>query len=223
MTLKQTGLLPTSCNDIRTVLGGFELVAGGRLQLGEIVRAEVRQCMTLEPSPQIFDRIQIGRVRRQESNLGVAIDAVQVIPYQFRPVRLEAIPDNQERLLEVGFERLEKLDDLFLLDAAFVKAKQTGKPGKPGNDRQVLPVEVELDDWRLPLGAPSTHPRRTLAQTRLVDKDDYAAFPFGFFLSAGQVLCLNCSTAASSRSMARRSGFWLLKPSAPIMRQTCTS
>ena len=118
MTLKQTGLLPTSCNDIRTVLGTFELVAGSRLQLGEIVRAEVRQGMTLEPSPQIFDRIQIGRVRRQESNLDVAIDAVQVIPHQFRPVRLEAIPDNQERLLEVGFECLEKLDDLFLFGSS---------------------------------------------------------------------------------------------------------
>src|SRR4030065_925046 len=133
MTLKQTGLLPTSCNDIRAVLGAFELVAGGRLQLGEIVRAEVRQGMTLEPSPQIFDRIQIGRVRRQERDLDMPIDAVQIIPDQFRPVRLEAIPDNQERLLGGGFERLETLDDLFLLDAAFLKAKQTRKPGKPCN------------------------------------------------------------------------------------------
>ena len=83
MTLKQTGLLPTSCNDIRAMLGAFELVAGSRLQLGEIVRAEVRLCMTLEPSPQIFDRIQIGRVRRQECNLNVTIDAVQII---FLPV-----------------------------------------------------------------------------------------------------------------------------------------
>src|SRR3989338_7012417 len=79
MTLKQTGLLPTSCNDIRAVLGVFELVAGGRLQLGEIVRAEVRQGMTLEPSPQIFDRIQIGRVRRQQSDLDMPIDAAQII------------------------------------------------------------------------------------------------------------------------------------------------
>ena len=37
---KKTGLLPTSCNDIRAMLGAFELVAGSRLQLGEIVRAE---------------------------------------------------------------------------------------------------------------------------------------------------------------------------------------
>ena len=95
MTLKQTCLLPTGRNDIRAMLGAFELASCRRLQLGEIVRAEVRQGMTLEPSPQIFDRIQIGRVRREERDLNMAIDAVQVIPDQFRPVRLEAIPDNQ--------------------------------------------------------------------------------------------------------------------------------
>lgn len=170
MTLKQTGLHPTSRNDIRTKLGTLELVAGSRLQLGQIVRAEVRQCMTFEPGPQIFDRVQVGRVRRQESNLDMSIGAVQVFPYQFRPVRLEAIPDNQQRLLEVGLERLEKLDDLFLLDAAFVETKKTGKSGKSGNDRQVLPVEMELDDRRLPLGRPSTHPCWSFAEARLVDK-----------------------------------------------------
>ncbi len=53
MTLKQAGLLPTGRNDIRAMLGAFELVAGSRLQLGEIVRAEVRQCLALEPGPQI--------------------------------------------------------------------------------------------------------------------------------------------------------------------------
>src|SRR5487761_2661513 len=130
MTLKQAGLLPTGRNYIRAMLGAFELVAGSRLQLGEIVRAEVRQCMALEPGPQIFDWVQVGRVRWQECDLDVAIGTVQIIPDQFRPVCFESIPDNQERLLEVRFERLEKFDDLFLLDTAFVEAKQAGKPGK---------------------------------------------------------------------------------------------
>jgi hypothetical protein len=119
MTLKQTGLHPTRRNDVWAMLGALELVAGSRLQLGEIVRAEVRQRMTFEPSPQIFDRIQIGSVGRQERYLNMPICTVQVIPYQFRPVRLETIPDNQKRLLEVSFEHLEKFDGLFFFDAAF--------------------------------------------------------------------------------------------------------
>ena len=158
MTLKQGGLLPASCNDIRTVLSTFELVAGSRLQLGKVVWAEVRQRVTLEPGPQIFGRIQIGRVRWQESNLDMSIGAVQILPYPFRPVRPEAIPDNQERPFEVGFECLEKPDDLARFDTALVEAKQAGEAGKSGNDRQVLPVEVELDDRGLPLGRPKYAP-----------------------------------------------------------------
>ena len=196
MTLEQICLFPASRDDTGAMLGTFELVAGGRLQFGEIVRAEVRQRMTLEPSPQVLDRVQVGRVRRQESNLDMSIGAVQILPHQFRPVRLETIPDNQERSLEMGFERLEKFDDLFLFDAALVETEQAGKPSKPGNDRQVLPVEMELDDRRLPLGRPGAHPRWPFAQPRLVDKDDYAALPLGFFLSAGKVLRLNSSTLA---------------------------
>ena len=78
MTLKQTGLHPTRRNDVRAMLGALELVAGSRLQLGEIVRAEVRQRMTFEPSPQIFDRIQVGSVGWQERYLNMPICTVQV-------------------------------------------------------------------------------------------------------------------------------------------------
>lgn len=57
----------------------------------------------------------------------------------------------------------------------------TRSRASPAMTEQVLPVEVELDGRGLPLGRPSAHPCRTFAQARLVDKDDYAAFPLGFF------------------------------------------
>jgi len=58
MTLKQTCLLPTRRNDFWMLLGAFELVASSRRQLGEGFRAAIRQCMTLEPSSQIFEGIR---------------------------------------------------------------------------------------------------------------------------------------------------------------------
>ena len=63
MTSRQIGLLPTRGDDARTMLGPFELVACGELQLGQVVEAKVRQRMTLEPRPQILDWVQIGRIR----------------------------------------------------------------------------------------------------------------------------------------------------------------
>ena len=40
----------------------LELVAGSDMQLGEIVGAVIGQRVTFEPSPKIFDRIQMQRV-----------------------------------------------------------------------------------------------------------------------------------------------------------------
>lgn len=100
------------------------------------------------------------------------------------------------------FERLEKFGDLFFANAARVETEQAIQSGKPCNDRQLLPVEVELNDGRLSLGCPGAYPRWPFAETRFVDKDDQAAFPAGFFLGGGHVLRLKRATAASSRSMA---------------------
>ena len=46
------------------------------------------------------------------------------VAHQFAAMRLQSIPNNQHRLLELRLECLEKLDDLFLLDATFVETKQ---------------------------------------------------------------------------------------------------
>ena len=96
MTSPQFGLLPARPDDRRTVLGALELVASSRLQLVKIVGAEVRQCMPLEPGPQVFPRVQVGRIRRQERHLNMTVGAVETVAHQFRFVRLESIPNNQQ-------------------------------------------------------------------------------------------------------------------------------
>lgn len=85
----------------------------------------------------------------------------------------------------------------------------------------MIPIEMKLDDWGLPFEAPGAYSRGTLADTRLVDEDDQAPFSLGFFLSVGQVRRFQARTASSSRSIARLSGFWGLKPKLPRIRQTC--
>src|ERR1700758_4892897 len=79
-------------------------------------RRSVGQRVALQPGPQGFDRVHVRRVRRQERDLDVSIQAVQVLAHQTTAMRLQAIPDHQQRLLQVGLERLEEFDDLFLPD-----------------------------------------------------------------------------------------------------------
>src|SRR5450830_743181 len=112
MTSPQLCLLPTSHDDGGAVLGALELLTRGDLQFVEVVRTEIRQRMSLQPGPEIFDRIQVRRVRRQECDLNVAIGAVEVFANQFRLVRSESVEDYQQRLFQMCLERLEKLDDL---------------------------------------------------------------------------------------------------------------
>ena len=181
MTSPKRSLHPASGNDGGPLLGAFELVSGGGMQLAEIVGAEVGQGMTLEPSPQILHGVQVWRVRRQEGDLDVSSQAVQIVPHQMAAVRLQAIPDHQQGLLQVSLERFEEFDDFLLFDSALVQPKQAVGACEPGYDRDVVPVEVKLDDGGLPLGCPGAHAGGAFADAGLVHKDNQSAFPLGFF------------------------------------------
>src|SRR6478735_1017814 len=220
-TSPESGLNPARGDDGRAVLRALEFVAGGDVELVEVGRTEVGQGMTLEPCPQELDGVQVGRVRWQERHLDGATGGVQVLAHELAAMGPQAVPDDQQRSLQVGAQRLEELDVLLLLDRALVQAEQAVRAAQPGDDGDVRPVEVELDDRCLTLGRPGAHPRGPFAQTGLVDEDDQSPLALGFFLRAGQVLRCHVRTASSSRSMARRSGFCTENPRPPRMRQIC--
>ena len=151
------------------------------MQLGEIVGAVVGQRMAFEPRPKVFDRIQIGRVRGQKGNLDMSVDRIQILAHQEAAMRPQTIPDHKQRLAQVRFERFQELDDFFLLDTTLVQPEQAVGASETSDDRDMMPVEVKLDNRRLALGRPSTNPCRTFADSRLVDEDDQATFSLSFF------------------------------------------
>ena len=82
MTLPKRSLHPASGDDRRTLLRTLELVSCSRVQLAEIVGTVVGQRIALEPCPQVLDRIHVRRVWRQERDLNVPVQAVQVLAHQ---------------------------------------------------------------------------------------------------------------------------------------------
>lgn len=125
MTSPQTGLDPARGDDRRAMLSALELVAGGDVEGIEVGRAEVGQCVSLEPCPQELHRIEIGRVRRQERHLDLAVGGVEILAHEPAAVRLEPVPDDQQRLLQVRSERLEELDVLlFLIEPSYILNRQ---------------------------------------------------------------------------------------------------
>ncbi len=81
------------------------------------------------------------------------VQAVHVVAV----VRPGAIPYHQQGLFQMSLERLEEFDKLFLLDAAFVMPEQAIGWREARDDRDVMPVEVKLDDGCLTLGCPGTY------------------------------------------------------------------
>lgn len=181
MTSPQGSLLPASCDDGGALLCTLEVVACSRLQFAEVVGAVVGHSVTLEPSPQILHRIEVWCVGRQVGNLDVPIQAVYIVANEVAVVRSCPVPNHQQGLLQMVFERLEELDEFFLLDAAFVNPEQAVGSCQSSDDRDVVPVEVKLDDRSLPLWGPSTHTCGAFADTRFVDKDDQSSLSLGFF------------------------------------------
>ena len=220
MTSEQFSLRPARGDDSGSPLGGFQFSARGVLQFCERVGTEIRERMALEPCPEVFDRVELWSIGGQERELNMAVGRIDEIPNQPAAMRSGAIEQDKQRAPKLCFERLEEFNDLFFPDRALVNAKARTPKVHPGNDREVIPVETELHHRTLAFDSPGTNPRGALRQARLVDEDDQSALAAGFFLSPGQVRFLQCSMAASSRSRARRSGFWLEKPNCPSRRQT---
>jgi hypothetical protein len=181
MTSPQRSLHPASGDDRGSLLSTLELVARGRMQLAQIVGTVVGQRMPFEPGPQVLHGVQVQRIGPQECDLDISGQAVQILAHQAAAVRFQAIPDDQQRLLQMGLERLEEFDDFFFLDAALVQPEQAVGAAQASDDRDVVPVEVKLNDGRVPLGGQGAHPRGTLADARFVHKYDQSALSTGFF------------------------------------------
>ena len=176
--------------------------------------------MGFEMPPHVLDRIEFGRVSRQPFNHKAALGANHVVFDQHAPVDRCAIPDDQHFSGNMSLEMAQKLDDLDAFDAAGMDLEIKSPERQAADDGKAFPVEGFGQHRGLPARRPSACPRGAGAQPAFVDKDDGSPLLPGLFFNAGH--CVRCQRriAFSSRSTARRSGRWQLKPLAPSKRQT---
>ena len=132
-----------------------------------------------------------------------------------------AIPDDQYFPGNMSLEMAQKLDDLETFDAAGMNLEIKPPEGQAADDGKAFPVEGLVQHRGLPAGRPSACSRGAGAQPAFVDEDDGSSLLAGLFFKAGQSVRCQRRIAFSSRSTARRSGRWQLKPLAPSKRQTC--
>jgi hypothetical protein len=195
---------------------------GGRFktEFPSFGRDQVGNLMCFEMPPHILDWIEFGRVSRQPFDHAAALGAGHVVFYQQAPVDRCAIPDDQHFPGNMALEMAQKLDDLEAFDAAGVNLEIEPPERQAADDRKAFPVEGLVQHRGLPARGPSARPRWASAQSAFVDKDDGSLLLSGLFFKAGQPARCQRRTAFASRSTARRSGRWQLKPLAPSHRQT---
>jgi hypothetical protein len=176
--------------------------------------------MRFEMPPHILDRIEFGSVSRQPFDHETTFGGRHVVFDQHAPVDRCAIPDDQYFSGNMPLKMAQKLDDLEALDAAGMNLEIEPPERQAADDRKAFPVEGLVQHRSLPARRPSACPRGAGAQPALVDKDDGSPLLPRLFFNPGQSVRCQRRIFFSSRSTARRSGRWQLKPLAPSKRQT---
>lgn len=181
---------------------------------------QIGNFMAFEMAPHVFHRIEFRSVGGQAFQGDPAPGGCHKILHQGTAVDGRSIPQDQYLAWNMTQQVLQKKDDLRALDAAGVDLKVKTPQGQSANDGEALPVEGFLQKRSLPAQGPSARPGGTCAQAAFVDEDDGLLLAAGFFFKAGHCTRRQWRMAFSSRSIARRSGRWQLKPLAPSKRQT---
>jgi hypothetical protein len=175
-------------------------------ELPEIAGAQVGQLVLFPITPEVLHGVQFWSIGGETFHPDFAFQAFQVLAHESAAVGGYAVPDDEQFAFDVTLQVFQKIDDLLGLDRAGVEAKVKIPPSQSSDGRELLPVEVELQDRGLAFGTPCAHSVRFLAQTALVDKEQGAPFCFGFFLIRGHFTRFQWAISISLRSRARPMG-----------------
>ncbi len=140
-------------------------------ELPEIAGTQVGQLMLFPVTPEVLHRVKFRGICRETFHPDFALQALQVRPHQLAAVGGHTIPDDEQSALDVTLQVFQEIDYLLGLDRTGVEAKVKVPPRQSGDGRELLPVEVELQDRGLALGTPCSHPVWLLAQAAFINED----------------------------------------------------
>ena len=189
-------------------------------ELAEGFRAQVRKFTVLPVAPHILHRIELGRVPGEGLQRDPAPLGADVLLDDVAAMSGETVPDDEQLAAQMALKVTEELDDLWPFNRTGEEPEVETPPGDPRDRREQVPVEVVLQDGRLPPGRPRPAAVGPLGQSALVDEDDRLPLGGSVFFSAGHRTRFQWRIAASSRSSARPVGRWQLHPSRLSRRQT---
>ena len=137
-----------------------------------------------------------------------------------------AVPHHDHVAAQMAQQIRERIVDLLLRYILRMHPKvepqspSLGAHRQPANHRDASTTVIVANDRRLPDSCPGAPYWRNHHEAGFVAKDDVGTQPRNVFFTCGHRVRSHCSIFCSSRSSARRSGFWQLNPSSCNSRAT---
>ena len=184
----------------------------------EVQAGAIGERVELEIAPEVFDRIEFGRVRRQQFRAQTRMFADEVL-HLTGAVSRQSIPDEYCRGAQLPIELAQKLDDERRIDVSRVQPeiKMHGvacwRDAQCPDDGDLLVQAVALPEHgRAAARTPAAAHQRRHQQPGFVDEHQPGFQVRSVFFTRGQSTLTQRRMASSSRSMARRVGFCGLQP-----------
>lgn len=212
------------------VLPALHRVGGAACSMSEGVKIEggiVGQGIGFEVGPQVFDGIEFGSVRRKVFQVcRTGQDAFGDEPAL---VGLEAIPDEDDGRTQLPLQMLEEVHGAFGVDVGICMQPKVqcdplaaGQDAQRGDGGDLLMGASALAQYRgLSTQAPGAAHQGCHEHPGFVEENDGRSQARGVFFTRGQSWSIQARMRSSSRSTARRVGFWGENPRPCKRRLTC--
>jgi hypothetical protein len=183
-----------------------------RLKLLEIVSAKVLEFTPLEQIPHAFLRVEFGRIARQAFQVNASGSSLcQEILDGLRAMDTRPVPDDQQLARDLTQKQLQEAHHIRSFEGMLLDVHDQASVARQAPDgREMIARQRDFQNRCLPHRSIGAHHHGQQVKARLVYKDDRALFLCGLFFSSTARWSRHRWIAASSRWVARLSGFCLL-------------
>ena len=212
---------------ILPVLHGIRCASGAMSEDVKVDDGIVGQRVGFEIGPQVFDGIEVGGVRRHIFQM--CRTGQDAFVEQFAFVGLEAVPDEHDWRSQLHCRCYEESHGALGIDVGVRMQSEVqhetvtrGRNAQRGDGGDLLMAAATLSQYRcLATHAPGATHQGRHEHPGFIEEHERRSQTRGVFFTRGQSCSIQARIRCSSRSTARRVGFWGEKPRPCRRRLTC--
>ena len=195
---------------------GFQSRDQGEGEIVAIVRTAVGQ-LGLGLTPHALIGVEFRRVGRKGFQMEPGVAVTQGL-HGRAAMRAQPVPDHDHTSVQMTQQVTQERahlgpTDVVVMPLVVKPETLTHRTDREARDDRDSVTAIPVSQQRcLTARRPGPHHRGQQHEAGFIYEDEVGPQPYGVFFTRGQALRFQRAIAASSRSLARRSGFWQLQP-----------